>query len=84
MTNHKTEKNDEEDDEFVIDKIITLKVDRDKRHNYANFRESLYRISWYVYSPSDETWEPIDNLPRSKVLSCFKRKKRPISPDIDR
>lgn len=50
-----------------------------KTHKYPCTRENLYRVRWYGYWPNSDTWEPFRHLPRSMVLSYFKRKDVPAS-----
>lgn len=45
-----------------------------KKHRYAEVGESLSRIRWYDYGPSDDILEPIAHIPRSSVFSDHKRK----------
>ena len=69
--NQKTEESDTE--EFVIDSIVSHKVNKSRRHRYAKQGENLYRVRWYGFDSDDDTWEPIKHLPRSKVLSYCSR-----------
>ena len=65
-----------------MDSIVDDKVNKSRRHRYAKYGETLYRVRWYDCGPEEDTWEPIRHLPRSKVLSYFRRKKRSIPTDI--
>jgi len=67
------EKSGDETEEFVIDSIVAHKVNKSRRHRLARKGETLFRIRWYGYESDDDTWEPIQHLPRSKVLSYCKR-----------
>lgn len=41
-------KNDEDDtEEFFIDKIVFHRIIRSNKHRYAEVGELLYRIRWY-------------------------------------
>ena len=78
------EENEVPTEEFVIDDIISHMVNKSRRHQYANKGETLYRVRWYGFEADDDTWEPIKHLPRSKVLSYFRRKDLEIPEDIDK
>ena len=71
-----TKKNDAEEnetEEHVMDSIVDDKVNKSRRHRYAKYGETLYRVRWYDCGPEEDTWEPIRHLPRSKVLSYCRR-----------
>ncbi len=70
--------------EFVMERIISHLINGDEEHPHAKKGERLYRIRWYGYTSKDDTYEPIQHLPRSKVISYYRRKKAKIPPDIDR
>lgn len=55
--------------ESIRDRTISYKIIRSKRHQHAAQSEPLYRIRWYDYGPSDDSWEPTADLPRSKIVS---------------
>ena len=79
---------DEEDqasdtEEFTIEKVVDHKRNRSRKHRYAKYGETLFRVRWYGYAESADTWEPIINLPRSKVIGYFKRKKIPLPDNLD-
>ena len=78
------EENEVPTEEFVIDDIISHMVNKSRRHQYANKGETLYRVRWYGFEADDDTWEPIKHLPRSKVLSYFRRKDLEIPEDINK
>ena len=67
----------------MIDRIVTHKVNKSARHRFAKKGDALYKISWYGYGEGDDTWEPIQHLPRSKVLSYVKKKKMSVPNNID-
>lgn len=58
----KQEKSDEgdenekydEDNEFVMDRINTQRVNKNQKHQYANVGRYLYRVRWFGYLPSDD------------------------------
>ena len=75
---------DLEPDEFILEKILAHRKNRSSKHPTAAIGETVYRLRWTGYKPSDDSWEPIINIPRSHVLRYHKRKKLPIPDDIDR
>lgn len=66
-----------------MDRIITHRVNKNKKHKYTEAGRYLYRVRWYGYSPSDDTWELVEHLPQSKVLTYFKGKKSKPQADIE-
>lgn len=64
---------DEDDEKFVLNRIITHRVNKDKRHKYPKLNRNIYRVRQYGYSPSEDTSETVEHLPRSKLLQYFKR-----------
>ena len=81
--NEDRDETEDEHEEFVIDKIITHRVNKNKKHKYAKLNRNLYRVRWYGYLPSADTWEPVEHLPRSKVLQYFKRMKLSVPHEVD-
>ncbi|MEM9094861.1 MAG: chromo domain-containing protein [Pseudomonadota bacterium] len=73
--------NDDED-EYVIDRIVSHGINEDNNHPSAKPGETVYRVRWYGYSASDDTYEPIRHLPRNKVVSYYKRKRLALPTDI--
>lgn len=59
--------------EYVMDHIVD--------HDTVN-GEVLHRIRWYGYGPQDDTWEPINHLPRNRVIQYYKRKRLEIPSTI--
>jgi hypothetical protein len=49
----------QEEPDYVIEKIVGAKRQKDGSH--------LYRIRWYGYGREDDTWEPRDHLPKSML-----------------
>ena len=74
---------DIEEQEYVVDRIISHGINQDENHPSAKVGETTYRIRWYGYKPSDDTWEPIHHLPRNKVVSYYKRKKIRLPSNIN-
>ena len=72
-----------ETEEFTIEKVVNHKRNWSREHQYAKYGETLFRIRWYGYAASADTWEPIRHLPRSKVISYFKRRKIPLPDNLD-
>ena len=54
-----------------------------RKHQYAKYGETLFRVRWYDYAASEYTWKPIRHLPRSKVIGYFKRRKIPLPANLD-
>lgn len=70
-------------EEFVIDKVVDHKVNRNRRHKLANVGELLFKVGWYGYEPDKDTWEPVRHLPQGKILSYVKRDKIDVPRKID-
>ena len=68
--------------EYVVDRIVDHRVNEDGDHPTAAVGATVYRTRWYGYSPSDDTWEPIEHLPRNKLVSYFKKKRVAIPSNI--
>ena len=60
-------------EEFVIDKVVDHKLNKNRRHKFANVGEPLFRVRWYGYEPDQDTREPVRHLPRSNILQYVKR-----------
>jgi hypothetical protein len=56
--------------EYFIEKIAGAR----KQANGSQ----LYRIRWYGSSKEDDTWEPVDHLPRTIVRRHHKRTGLPV------
>ena len=77
------ERNTAEDDnsteyyseEYAIDRIVA--------HAYAENGTLLYRIRWFGYGPSADTWQPTADLPRSKTTAYCTRKRLAIPASIE-
>ena len=57
------------DVEYVIEKVID--------HGYQD-EELVLRVKWYGYDIKDATWEATEQLPRSAVVTYFRRKGIPL------
>ena len=60
-------------EEFVIDKVVDHKLNKNRRHKFANVGEPLFLVRWYGYEPDQDTWKPVRHLPHSKIIQYFKR-----------
>ena len=63
------------DQEYVVDKIVD--------HGYRD-GELVLKVEWYGYAGEDTTWGPIEQLPRSAVVTYFRRKIQPLPPQVER
>ena len=57
-------------DEYVIDRLLKL---RQSNGIYSA------KVRWFDYGPKDDSWEPLENLPRSLVIRFLRRKKKKIA-----
>ena len=65
-----------------MDKIVDHKINDDPEHPSAELGETVYRIRWENYGPEGDSFEPIRNLPRNKVVSYHKSKKLALPSNI--
>jgi len=56
-------------DKYVIDRLLKLRR--------SNGIESA-KVRWFDYGPKDDSWEPLENLPRSLVIRFLRRKKKKL------
>ena len=54
-------KEDEEDEELEVEKIISSRFNKKRRR-------TEYLVRWSGYGPDDDTWEPLENLGNSELL----------------
>jgi len=56
--------------EYVIDRLLNL-----RRTN------GIYsaKVRWFDYGPKDDSWEPLENLPRNLVIRFLRRRKKRIA-----
>ena len=57
---------------------------QDPDHASAKLNETTYRVWWVGFGPNDDSYEPIQHLPRNMVVSYYKRKGLPLPKDIDK
>jgi len=56
-------------DEYVIDKLLGLRQTGD---SYSA------KVRWFDYGSKDDTWAPLENLPRNLVVSFLRQKKKHV------
>jgi len=56
-------------DEYVIDKLLGLRQTGD---SYSA------KVRWFDYGSKDDTWEPLENLPRNLVVRFLRQKKKHV------
>jgi len=56
-------------DEYVIDKLLGLRRTGD---TYSA------KVRWFDYGSKDDTWEPLENLPRNMVVRFLRQKKKRV------
>lgn len=87
------ERNEEEDDEIKAEaptkecflyKIVYYMINRFRGRRHAKAGTSLFQVRWFGFKPGDDTWEPIIQLPRRKILYYFRSNKLPIPDKIDK
>jgi hypothetical protein len=57
----------EEMDEFVVERIIS--------HRKDEYGIMYLKISWFVYGPESDSWEPVLHIPQEMDRRYAKRKK---------
>ena len=72
-----------ENTEYVVERVVADGLNEDENHPTAKIGEPVYRVRWYGYSPSDDTWEPVKHFPRNKLVSYCHRKGVDLPPNID-
>jgi len=57
-------------DEYVIDKLLG-----------RSQTDGTYgaKVRWFEYGPKDDTWEPLENLPRNIVVRLLRQRKKCVS-----
>lgn len=66
--------------EYVIERIISYTVSDVQKHPYIKLGGLAYRVQWYGFDSDEKTFEPIRDIPRSKIVSYYKRMKQ-LLPD---
>jgi len=56
-------------DDYVVDKLLGLRQTGD---SYSA------KVRWFDYGSKDDTWEPLENLPRNLVVRFLRQKKKPV------
>lgn len=51
-------------EEIIIERLM------DHEENGKDWR---LRVRWYGYNPKEDTWQPIEGLPRSAIIRYFPR-----------
>ena len=59
--------------EYEIDKLM------DHGYDHENL---ILKVRWYGYTLEEATWEPVEQLPRSTIVSYFGRKQQPLPSQI--
>jgi len=57
-------------DEYVIDNLLGLRQTGDS---------CSAKVRWFDYASKDDTWKPLENLPRNLVVCFFRQKKEHVS-----
>lgn len=70
---YETEGNSVANDERVMDKTVDMQCEEDN---------PLFEVNCFDYSSDDNTWTPVQRIPRSHILRYCKRKKIPLPPNI--
>lgn len=80
----KEEKDGAPTEDFVIENIVDYKINISRMHRYGKAGEPLYFVRWYGYNIDDDKWKPTRHLPRSKLLSYYRKNKILIPDSINR
>ena len=65
----------EEQQEYVVDKIVAHREEGDGTFSYL--------VKWYGYSTDQNTWEPITNLRRSMIERYCRKRRIQCPEDLD-
>ncbi len=41
-----------------------------------------YRVRWYGFDPADDTWEPVENIPRHFIVQFHRGKKTKLPMNL--
>lgn len=59
------------------------RINKTSKHQQDEYGENVYRVRWYGYKTSKETWEPIARITRSNITSYYNRKNINLPTDLD-
>ena len=45
-------------EEYIMDEIVDIKVNKSIRIRYAEYVENLYKVRWHGFGPEEDTWKP--------------------------
>ena len=62
-------------EEYVIDDIVDWKINKSRRNRYVKYGENLYKVLWHGFGPEEDTWELTHHLPRSKIITFYRKRK---------
>lgn len=77
------DKEEDEPEEFFIEKITWNRVNKSHKHEDFEYSKKHYHVRWYSNKPSEDIWEPIWHIPLSNIISYCKRKKINIHTELD-
>lgn len=66
-----------------MERIVNHEINKNPDHPTADVGENVYRVRWYGNRPEYDTFEPVRNLPRNKIVSYHRRKRLKMSGNID-
>lgn len=64
-------------------KIVNHRINRSRNHAYAQYGDILYMTRRYGQKSSEDTWEPIEHIPRSLIISSCNLKSRNLTKNFD-
>ena len=65
-----------------MNRIVSHQPNDNDENPAAEDGKIVYKVRWHGYGPTDDTFEPIRNLPRNKVVSYYRAKKLPLPANI--
>ena len=72
-----------EDQEYVIERVVSHGTSEDPDHPTASVRETIYQVRWYDINRDGDRYEPIRHILRNKTVSYYKRIKEPLPENLD-
>lgn len=70
---------------WLVDNDISYVIDHLVEQGWHHSRETrLYHTRWYISSPEEHTWEPMENLPRSHIVRYHPRRRMALPDSLDR